>query len=200
VGMINVDMYITALQASWFKKMNGKYGDNWRRDIKKVTGGEPIISKAELYIDIAALVLCEISNSLNSVQKGFYETNNNLLCSNIILNPVIEKFERQTSVLTILKNNALRLTLPEMAGLKVAQFWDPGGGMKRLDDICETTGLNISLITYMRLGEILMPACRKLSPEPKPENISITMAGNIKGSKKFVTYCMAHTLGRKNSI
>jgi hypothetical protein len=87
-----------------------------------------------------------------------------------------------------------------VAGLKVGQFWDPGGGMKRLDDICETTGLNISLITYMRLGEILTPACRKLSPEPKPENISIIMAGNPKGSKKFVTYYTVLTLGQKNSI
>jgi hypothetical protein len=94
---------------------------------------------------------------------------------------VIERFERHNSVLTVLKNNVPRLALPEISLLKVSHFWDPEGGMKRLDEICETTGLNISLITYMRIGEILLPACRKLSPDPKPENISMIMAGNSKG-------------------
>jgi hypothetical protein len=183
VGMIKIDSFITALQASWVKKIRGKYTDNWRRDLLSFTGGEPIIANEALLRNTGSPILNEISRSLNEVKKCFYKQGTNLLESFLLFNPILNRFERNTTAYLTLKNNRPNLELAEITGLRVGHFWAAGTGMRRLDEICELTGLNISLISYMRLGGILTPACRHLNADPKPIGIGSLFAGTAKGSK-----------------
>jgi hypothetical protein len=84
-----------------------------------------------------------------------------------------------------------------MAKLKISDFWAVGTGMKRLDEICDSTGLNISLITYMRIGSILTPACQKLTNDPLPISITKLLSGNKKGSKNIRNALENHIVANK---
>jgi hypothetical protein len=45
LGMINIEHYLTALQAAWFKKINNAIIDNWRRFIFDATTGDILTAK-----------------------------------------------------------------------------------------------------------------------------------------------------------
>jgi hypothetical protein len=197
VGMINVNHYVIALQAAWFKKIRGCINDNWRRDIYTLTHGVPVNSTVSLYGDCCSPVLAEMSSSLDTVKKAFYTNGNNLLCSNIVNNPVLDYGERRETVANVLKNNRPNLAPDAVANLKVSDFWGAGTGIKRLEEICDNTGLNVSLLTYMRIGRILTPHCHNLTADPPPENIEKILGGKKKGSKQIRKYLYKENIKKK---
>jgi hypothetical protein len=152
LGMINVDHYLTALQASWIKKINGNFIDNWRTDISNLTNGNVLVASPVAMGDLNAPILTEICTSFDKVREAFLSLDNNILASNIAHNPCLRGVRRGGSIFSILTNNRPVIPPEVIVNLKVNDFWG-GNGMKRLDEICESTGLNITLVTYMRIGD-----------------------------------------------
>jgi hypothetical protein len=198
--MINLDHYITGLQAAWIKKIFGKVTDNWRRDLFLATGGNLLIADPDLVKNLGALILKEICGSHREIRKAFYLTDNFLLSAHVLFNPALSGFERAGSVFSILKRNIPNIGLERMAELKICDFWEIGAGMKRLDEICENTGILFSLATYMRLGAIITPVCRRLDGDIRPANLTSHMLGPKKGSKKIQEILSNFETKKKNDI
>jgi hypothetical protein len=167
LGMIDVQSYITSLQAAWFKKINGNISDNWRFDINKAASGNIFaIDPGELK-KTGLVIATGIAESFCKVRLEFCKTENNLLESFAVNNPVLKRFENNVSLLTILKNNVPRINVERIFHLKISDFWD--GSLKSLDEICEDTGINFSLVTYMRLNGIISQGCARFRPDRDPD-------------------------------
>jgi hypothetical protein len=85
----------------------------------------------------------------------------------------------------ILMQNRPVIDWQQIVTKKISDFWILGTGMKRLDEINENLNLNISLVTYMRLGEVLNRRCRKLTANPPPNPLLPYFLGSNKGSKNL---------------
>jgi hypothetical protein len=56
--------------------------------------------------------------------------------------------------------------------------------MKTLDQICDNIELNISLVTYMRLGRILRLGCEQAVPVPGSAHRNLGLNSTFTGQKK----------------
>jgi hypothetical protein len=126
LGMINVKLYITGLQAAWFKKINGQCIDNWRGDIFRLTGGNIFaIDPVELR-NIGSGLVAGIAESYCVLRAAHIRNGNNILESFIVNNPSLSRLETNGSVLQILRNNVPRINDDVIFGLKVQDFWQGG--------------------------------------------------------------------------
>jgi exonuclease III len=185
LGMINLDFFITALQASWLKKIAGDISDNWRRVLHEASGGNLMVTSRAGLADFNAPISSEIADSFCAVRRAFCTLGNNLVGDYLLFNPLLVDTGNRASPFNILNNNPVRITLETMAVLKIEDLWNTGTGMRRLDEICDNTGINISLVTYMRLGQSLTPLCRRITNDPPAEKLSKLFTGNKKGSKQI---------------
>jgi hypothetical protein len=180
IGMINISHYITALQAAWIKKINGKVIDNWRRDLVVATGGNLFVLNERLLSQYESPILKQIAVSYNEVRKNFLSLDNNLLNSYLLYNPVLNKGAPDTTM-QILKNNIPVLSFEQIASIKICDFWN--NGIRPLDEICDNLGFNISLVTYMRVGQLLTRFRTKLVNRIRSPGIQQIFSGKVKGSK-----------------
>jgi hypothetical protein len=185
LGMIDVQSYVVSLQAAWFKKINGNICDNWRLDISTAANGNIFaIDPAELR-KTGSVVATGIAESFSKVRYEFIKSDNNLLDSFLVNNSLLKRFETNGSVLAIIKNNVPRIDMERIFKLKIADFWS--GGLKTLDEICMDTGINFSLVTYMRLSGIISAGCGRFGPvripDPPQKNIINLFSGTRKGSR-----------------
>jgi hypothetical protein len=122
LGMINVDHYLTALQASWVKKINGNFIDNWRTDIFNLTNGNVLVASPVAIGDLNAPILTKICNSFDKVREAFLSLDNNILASNIAHNPCLRGLERGGSIFSILTNNRPVIPPEVIVTLKINDF------------------------------------------------------------------------------
>jgi hypothetical protein len=187
LGMINVKLYITGIQAAWFKKINGQCIDNWRGDIFRLTNGNIFAIDPVELTNLGSGLVAGIAESYCKISAAHIRKDNNILESFMANNPLLNRLETNGTVLQILRNNVPRISDDVIFELKVKDFWQ--GGIKTLDQICTSTGQNISLVTYMRLNRILSLGCGRIErgPDPVPVPVTITklFAGKTKGSKKI---------------
>jgi hypothetical protein len=126
LGMIDVGLYVTALQAAWFKKINGHNIDIWRNDLYNASCGNIFtIDPAELRKS-GSVVVAGIADSFCAVRDIFLGIGNNLLESFVVNNPELKRFEANGSVLLILRNNIPRISDTEICKLKLKFFWEGG--------------------------------------------------------------------------
>jgi hypothetical protein len=195
IGMINISHYITALQAAWIKKINGKVIDNWRRDLVVATGGNLFVQNGKLLSQYESPILKQIAVSYNEVRKNFLSLDNNLLNSYLLYNPVLNKGAPDTTM-QILKDNLPVLSLEQIASIKICDFWN--NGIRPLDEICDNLGINISLVTYMRVGQLLTRFRTNLVNRIRSPGIQQIFSSRVKGSKTIrnILY-QGTTVGKK---
>jgi hypothetical protein len=194
LGMINIRDYVTGLQASWLKKIRGGISDNWRRDLRVMTGGNPLLANANTFANLGSPVLTGICKEYEVFKRVFTKVENNKLESSVINNPILARWETNGTVKTILYRNAPPITIKLAATLKVKDLWHENG-MRRIDEINDVTGLPMNLVTYMRLNTILGQACARLAQNSKPQSIENFFNSFKKGQKVFGMCCI--TIGKK---
>jgi hypothetical protein len=148
----------------------------------KFSGGNILAVDPEELRRTGSVIVTGITESFNKVRTEYVKHGSNLIGSYVVNNPVLKTFEVNGSILAILKNNVPRIDTGIVFSLKVSDFWE--NGMKTLDRICDTTGLNISLVTYMRLSRILRLGCERAVPDPGSANRNISINAIFTGPKK----------------
>ena len=139
----------------WIKKAFFNSKDNWSYDLKSACHGNAIaISRSCLNVNRHP-VLFGLTESFELFKTAFTSLNDNFLKALIANNPdfvcgrndtrlLDTNFFRQNPNLDMAK--IFRLTFEQVANKE---------GMLRLDEINESLGLNLNLVTYLRLGESL---------------------------------------------
>jgi hypothetical protein len=148
-----------------------------------------------LFLDPAAVkedehpVLAQLSQSFHTFKVRFLLTNNNFWASHLFLNPLIRKMDGNLAVNERwLNGNLPRLTVNDLMGIKISDVLD-GWNIKRLDEIVENTNCPLSLLSYMRLAELLNRSKPQFTTQKENDGSSHTIEFFLnrfkKGSRKI---------------
>jgi hypothetical protein len=122
LGMINLNNFITSLQCSWIKRAGQEDIDNWRTDLRSITG-DNIYSIEPNNVSYQHPVLKTLAESFFKFKKSYFSTGRNFFKASLIGNPCLvnNKREKQLVGNTLLnnlpvQNNALsRITVGDIS-------------------------------------------------------------------------------------
>jgi hypothetical protein len=171
LGLINLKNFITALQCSWIKRTTQHWCDNWRFDIKAACYGNPLIANSGTFNRNENPVLFNICESYGSFTSEFYKKDRNYRKALIFKNRMFKRGRNDDRLLdeNFFGRNLSFDELKKIACLKFEDFFT-NGRQKTLDLLCDDTGINFSLVTYMRIHESLQfYVLSRRNDEPSPD-------------------------------
>jgi exonuclease III len=162
LGLVNIKNFITGLQTVWVKRAHLSARDNWRIDTRAITSGNCLTLNRNLLPNNENQILSFIATSYTKFCDVFYKVNHNIFEAFIMNNDLIVRGHQDGRLLNVqfFSSNIPRLDMERVAKLKVKDFFS-GNDFKTLDQLCEDTGINFNLLTYMRLHESLQLAVRR---------------------------------------
>ena len=155
LGMVDLGDFLTAQQAIWIKHAMNSTRDCWRYDLMKIANGDPLTLSASDFSPATNPILNNFANSFNTVRKAFYGHNDNYRDALLLNNPLIKRGRRDNGLLSANFFNQ-NPAIPT-AVLQNLTFADVCGddGIRTLADINLKAGLNMNLLTFLRVGEAL---------------------------------------------
>jgi hypothetical protein len=156
LGLINLKNYIKALQCSWIKRVSQHWCDNWRYDIKKASYGNPLICNNRFFTLRENPALFNICESFGSFCNEFYKKDMNFQKALIFKNPIFKRGRGDDGILdeNFFGRNYTFEDFKKIACITFEDFFI-NGRQKTLDMLCDDTGINFNLVTYMRIHESL---------------------------------------------
>jgi hypothetical protein len=156
LGLINVKNYIKALQCSWIKRVSQHWCDNWRYDIKKASYGNPLICNGRFFTREDNPALHNICESFGTFSNEFYKKDRNFRKALIFKNPIFKRGRGDDGILdeNFFGRNYTFEDFKKIACITYDDFFS-NGRQKTLDMLCDDTGINFNLVTYMRIHEAL---------------------------------------------
>jgi hypothetical protein len=164
LGLINISSFIQAQQVLWIKRILYSACDNWREDIFNFTFGNPLILDPSLFNVGEHPILSMIAKSFVNFKREFFKENLNFRKSNLLLNPVLVRGQNDTRSL----DRAFFAQVPliemeQLAKIKFNDFYKDGPISLANINQNLTFGVNLNLLTYMRLSEACRFSVGKLS-------------------------------------
>jgi exonuclease III len=201
LGLINLKNFLTGLQASWVKKAAQCSRDNWRIDIKSLSGGNCFCFCSQSFNREEHPVLWNIAVSYNRFTSAFFNQKDNFKEAFVFNNQCIRRDPMDAGILdrNFFEQNIPRLNLDSVSRLKVKDFIS-GEQFKSLDEITLDTGINFSLVTYMRLRTAIMNSIREAKRLNNP-NIQGSLENFFRpknGEAKRIRQLLDRGLNRKS--
>jgi len=188
LGLINLKDYITALQCSWVKRVTQHWCDNWRYDIMEKCYGNPCLINGNTFNDTENPILSNIGKSFGKFKNEYYKKDKNYLKAFIFKNPMFQRSRDDNGILdeVFFGRNTGYDEFCKIAKIKFEDLF-VRGGPKSLFETNREFGINLSLVTYMRLHEALEFYKNKKSNEVAGPAVSIKffMKTFTRGSKPF---------------
>ena len=200
LGMIDLDEFITAQQISWFKRAHTSTRDNWRVDLKRIGHGNVLIIGK---IDILAerfpifIFLCE---SLEKFLKFFYSTNENFSKSFLLNNPLINISIHDNRLLNweFLARTFQAQDLSRLCRVGLDSI-SSNGRLLSLDEISANTGLNLNLMSYLRLQTAFHTTRKQWGGNRYSDGSAITIENFLTRFRKGSRPIRNILSGKKNS-
>ncbi len=150
LGMIDPDLYITALQATWVKRAHLLPIDNWSIEIFIKTCGNPLLFHPNMVNERCAPILFQLSLSWVRFLKCYNLEHRNLDSSFLLYNPNIRRSNTNYDTIgfSFFSGNIPALDRDRLAKLKICDV-SHNLQLKQINEICESTGLPFSLATYL---------------------------------------------------
>jgi exonuclease III len=188
-GMIDLRNYIIGQQCSWVKRLSNGKKDTYKDILLSVGFDKPGAVKPGAISQLNMPVLGSIENSFSKFYDQFLRVNGNWQKSSVLYNPLLKNNRAEPVVNeSFVLHNRPPITTNEIFALKVGDIWS-NGRLKSLDEINERLPVQLSLVSYMRLGEssrywdkktLSMPVTGLIS-----KSINDFLIGFKKGSKQF---------------
>jgi Reverse transcriptase (RNA-dependent DNA polymerase) len=175
LGLIKLKNFLAGIQAVWVKRAHISTRDNWRNDLRTLSLGNCYAVSPILIDNIRFPLLGTILTSFDKFRTLFYDTGTNFRESYIINNKKLVRGEQDTRILdkNFFESNIPRLNIEQISALTVKDFFQ-GNLFKSLDELILDTGINFSLLTYMRLRESIMLFQRR-NPNKLRGQVSISL-------------------------
>jgi hypothetical protein len=171
LGLINAKNFISALQCSWIKRTTQHWCENWRFDIKAACYGNPLIANSDTFNRAEHPVLFNICESYGNFTSEFYKKDRNYKKALVFKNRMFKRGRNDNGLLdeNFFGRNLSFETYSKIACLKFDDFFT-NGRQKTLDQLCDDSGVNFSLVTYMRIHEALQfYVLSRRNDEPSPD-------------------------------
>jgi hypothetical protein len=156
LGLIKLSEFITSLQCSWVKRITQHWGDNWRYDFKRKCYGNPLIADKSTFDPRVNPILYNIGSSFGKFRTAFTEKDDNFKKALVFRNQFFRRSREDAGLLRKnffdIRNNVAMLSI--IAKLKFEDFFIRNRP-KSMDNLNVEYGLDINLVTYMRLHEAL---------------------------------------------
>jgi hypothetical protein len=156
LGLIKIHDFITSLQCAWVKRVTQHWGDNWRYDIKVKCYGNPLIVDGRTFERDENPILFNIGTSFGIFRAAFTQKDDNYKKALIFRNPFFRRGRGDDGILCETffgtRNNYDQNKI--LATLKFEDFF-VRRRPKSLNELLADYGLNLTLVTYMRLYEAL---------------------------------------------
>ena len=190
LGMIDLSEFLIAQQSVWLKRASASTRDNWRVDLKKLSSGNILACGTDENSWDGFPIFKYICSSYGTFLKAFTGRNDNFKKSFLINNPLIKRGIADTRKISAGFFSGNNPALDEQSISKIT-ILDIGIGNRllSLDEISLNTGLDLNLVTYLRLQEAFF-ASRKLFDKQRPNDgtsVSVNefFARFKKGSKQI---------------
>jgi hypothetical protein len=188
LGLIKLSDFITSLQCSWVKRITQHWGDNWRYDFKRKCYGNPLIADRHTFDPRVNPILYNIGNSFGKFRSAFTEKDDNFRKALVFRNPFFRRRSADAGLLCEnffdIRNNVAMISI--IVKLKFEDFFFRNRP-KSMDNLNSEFGLDINLVTYMRLHEALQFAVdSRRNEEALPsQSLDFFLKSFEKGSKPF---------------
>jgi exonuclease III len=152
LGLINLDFFLTGLHVSWIKKCHLSSRDNWRIDIRSYSSGNCLTFFSNNAAVQRRPVLFNIAKDFENFSNVFYRKNENYKEAFILNNKLFQDYRHDNQLITpaLFRGNVPVLNIEQVSKLKFKDFFTDGRA-KTLDELVTDTGINFSLMTYMRI-------------------------------------------------
>jgi hypothetical protein len=159
--MIGLKEYLTALQASWVKRVGTATDDLWKFDLYQACKNDVTFADPALVSKEDHPVLHTIATSFRDFKVNFLCENKNFWKSKLCFNPLLCNEEGEPLINDRWwGGNLPRYNISEVTGITMADIAD-NWNLKRLDEIVDSTNVQLSLASYMRLAGIVNAAKNK---------------------------------------
>ncbi len=188
LGLIKIHDFITSLQCAWVKRVSQHWGDNWRYDIKLKCYGNPLIVDGRTFERDENPILFYIGTSFGIFRAAFTQKDDNYKKALIFRNPFFRRGRRDDGILCETffgtRNNYEQNKI--LATLKFEDFF-VRRRPKSLNELLADYGLNLTLVTYMRLYEALQFTVnsRRDDEIKQSQSLEFFIKSFEKGSKPF---------------
>jgi hypothetical protein len=152
MGLINLNEFVTALQCTWIKRIHFHGADTWRFDLLQLCNGNPFLLNTSLVSKREHPIIFNIAKSFEAFSKKYYCTGKNYLRAFILCNPIFVRGRGDHSLLCkrFFGENLPNQILEKIAKLRLEDLL-MRGSIKSLAQINTDLGLDLTLVTYMRL-------------------------------------------------
>jgi hypothetical protein len=153
LGMIEVRSYILSQQCSWIKRLANGNRDTYKDMQLSVGYDNPGTVKPGVCTQLNLPVLGNIDHAFDCFFGQFLRENCNWKKSSVLYNPLLKNGRGLCTISEqFVMHNRPVMTCNDIATLTVGDIWAEGR-LKSLDDINESLPIQLSLVSYMRLGE-----------------------------------------------
>jgi hypothetical protein len=150
--VINVDTYLVGLHVAWVKKAATMCIDNWCVDVRTLTYGNPYILGPALHGIQLSPGLKTLGDDFERFSYAFSNLDSNYKKAFIFNNKLFARQDGRMLTTAIFQQNIPFLDMEKVAKLKYCDIFQDNGPYS-LEELCAGTGINFSLVTYMRLHE-----------------------------------------------
>jgi hypothetical protein len=151
LGLINIDTYLSGLHCAWIKKAAASTRDNWRIDLRTITGGNCFSASSKSNGITQSSSLLTLATDFEIFTKQFYKFQDNYKEAYIWENSFFANGQDRNLVKNItISGNRPMLDPGRVSKLRYKDLFSEDGP-KSLDKVVHDTGINFNLVTYMRL-------------------------------------------------
>ena len=202
LGLISISDYLSGLQLAWIKKAFFSCRDNWRYDILYKCNGNILRLNSENFAADRHPVLFGLIQNFEKFRETYSGLNENFRKELIFEN---KQFFREGNRLIDRQffSNENWNTIGNVICDMTYDDFVSNGRMKSLAEINANHNIDLSLLSYMRLGEILMTYKRKQKINSRSDGTAISLvklfARVKKGSKIYRKYMVEEKLKKMNA-
>jgi hypothetical protein len=154
LGLFNVEEFLTAQQCVWIFRANLSTRDNWRVRLRQLCNGNVLAAGPSLIDKEANPILYGLASAYSKLRTAHDTMNENFVHALIFNNPLFFRARGDKNVLT-----ASFLDLDEGSSSKISEITAIQcfnvNGLKTRRELLLSTGLELSLVGYARLGTCL---------------------------------------------
>ena len=189
VGLININDFLIAQHAMWFKRAYISSRDNWRYDLCGLGYGNPFTVSNDDFSETSFPILHGLVKSFSTFRESFSNLHCNYKKAFILNNPLFRRSSDVEKTLdTKFFGGKLNPDLFNISKIKYCDLWDGDNFGQRLE-LNAKFGCNISMATYFQLRASIFHflTVRKLPVELSP--ITMDLTGFFSSFKKGSRFC-----------
>ena len=176
LGLVNVSDFVTGLQSAWVKKALLKPCDNWCFDISTMSGYDFFKIPKAIPDRVNHPIYFNLMGSFGRFLESFHLTSENYTKMPIFHNSLIKRSKDDNGIIdeNFLGIDNTPLTTRVLRGATFADFAH-NRRMRSLHEINTNLGLDLSLVTYIRIGQALTFFISKLKVNRHSDGSAISL-------------------------